>query len=161
LLKGTFFREWHSYISAFVAPMMLFFACSGMLQIFNLHESRGMYTAPAIVRLSAGIHKDQEVRSGSPRAFDGGPPGGASGATGARREGGSEARQRPPMSLPRILLKWLFFVEALGFVVTLLLGVWIGLTHAKRRGRVIALLVAGAVVPVALVAWQAMTPSAQ
>ncbi|HEY1429500.1 MAG TPA: hypothetical protein VGF18_07995 [Candidatus Tumulicola sp.] len=138
--------------------MMLFFASSGMLQIFNLHQSHGNYTAPAIVQLSAGIHKDQEVRSGPPGGREGGPP---AGALGAQRDGAPQGRREEAWSLPRVMLKWLFFLEACGFVATLLFGIWIGLTHAKRRGTVIALLVAGSILPAVLVAWQTLTPSTQ
>ena len=144
--SATALRTWHANISSFIAPMVFFYALSGSLQIFDLHESHGSYHAPAVVTAIGRLHKNQVFapvpprnrRPGSPAARAvGGPPGG------------------PPaerISVPTLMLKWLFFVEALGLATTTIFGVWIGLTHAKRKRTVVALLVAGTVLPLALIA---------
>src|SRR3984957_7098169 len=52
-------RQWHTYIGAFIAPSVLFFAFTGSLQLFSLHEAHGAYTPPAIVEALGHVHKDQ------------------------------------------------------------------------------------------------------
>ena len=118
--------------------MVFFYALSGSLQIFDLHESHGSYHAPAIVTAIGRLHKNQVFAPPAPRNR---PAGAAAGRVGGG-PGGPPPNER--VSLATLMLKWLFFVEAL--------GVWIGLTHAKRKRTVVALLVAGTVLPLALIA---------
>jgi hypothetical protein len=151
---GAYFREWHSYISAFIAPMMLFFASSGALQIFNLHESHGGYVAPAIIRATARIHKDQEAGTEPARRFEDRVPGGVQPPFGSRRGEGPGGGEGRTWSTPTLFLKWLFFLEACALVITTLLGIWIGVVHAKRQRTIIALLVAGTLLPSILILWQ-------
>ena len=48
-------RQWHGYLGAFIAPSVIFFALTGALQLFNLHEAHGDYRpAPIVERLSRG-----------------------------------------------------------------------------------------------------------
>src|ERR1700733_10596500 len=55
-------RQWHTYIGAFIAPSVLFFAFTGSLQLFSLHEAHGAYTSPAIVEALSRVHKDQVLK---------------------------------------------------------------------------------------------------
>ena len=52
-------RLWHSYIGILIAPSVIFFALTGALQIFSLHESHGTYTPPALIEKLSSMHKDQ------------------------------------------------------------------------------------------------------
>jgi hypothetical protein len=93
------------------------------------------------------IHKNQRLPgthapSGAMRGPMPGGPGGPQGGP----------PQEPPAPKPATLvLKWLFFIEALGLATTTVLGTWIGLTLAKRRRTMLALLAAGTVVPIVLI----------
>ena len=49
-------RRWHSYLGILIAPSVLFFALTGALQLFSLHESHGDYRAPAIIVQLASLH---------------------------------------------------------------------------------------------------------
>ena len=56
-----FIRQLHLYLGVFTAPMLLFFAITGGLQTFSLHETtRGSsYTPPAWLASMAQLHKKQ------------------------------------------------------------------------------------------------------
>src|ERR1700685_4580837 len=95
-------RKWHAYIGLLIAPSVLFFALTGILQIFNLHEAHGGYH-PALIleKLSVG-HKDQEFEA--PRE----QPAPAHEAASAAA-GGAEAPAGDDDELKRVptyLLKW-------------------------------------------------------
>ena len=55
------FRKIHLYIGVFIAPALLFFAFTGALQTFNLHETHAGsdYKPPAWIATLAQIHKKQ------------------------------------------------------------------------------------------------------
>ncbi len=59
-----FFRKTHLYLGVFAAPAILFFALTGALQTFSLHEStRGSsYTPPQWILILAQIHKKQTAQ---------------------------------------------------------------------------------------------------
>ena len=43
----------------FIAPSVLFFAFTGSLQLFSLHEAHGSYQPPALIAALGTVHKDQ------------------------------------------------------------------------------------------------------
>lgn len=63
--------RWHRHLSCAAAPMMLFFAVSGVWQVFRLHESRkdGSYEAPALVARLSDFHKVEHLSGPSGTAF--------------------------------------------------------------------------------------------
>jgi hypothetical protein len=130
-------RIWHTYIGILIAPSVLFFALTGALQIFNLHEAHGSYTPPVVIEKLSSVHKDQVFAQ---KAHEDKP---ALGAT-------PPEEQEPEDSLGTVLLKWFFLLVALGLTTSTLLGLWIGLTHIQRRRTGWWLLAVGIVVPTAL-----------
>ena len=54
-------RDWHAWIGALIAPSVLFFATTGVLQIWSLHEAHGGYTPPALIERLGALHKDQRL----------------------------------------------------------------------------------------------------
>ena len=52
-------RTWHTYIGMLIAPTVLFFACTGILQIYHLDVARLGYTPPAIFEKLGQVHKNQ------------------------------------------------------------------------------------------------------
>ncbi len=88
-------RQLHLYLGTFFAPSILFFALTGALQLFGLHEGHPgeKYQPPAWVAKLGSIHKDQTIaeRRGPPRGSAGGqmrPPGARSeGARAPQGEG--------------------------------------------------------------------------
>ena len=59
----------HRYSGLITAPLILFFAISGIWQVFRLHESRkdGSYTAPASLQAASDFHKAEDLKK--PRAL--------------------------------------------------------------------------------------------
>jgi uncharacterized iron-regulated membrane protein len=52
-------RTWHTYIGILIAPSVLFFAFTGSLQLFSLHEAHDSYKPPPVIEKLASVHKDQ------------------------------------------------------------------------------------------------------
>ena len=67
--------------------------------------------------------------------------------------GGANARppEPPPPTPAALVLKGLVVLEALALVFATLLGIWIGVTHPKRARTFRIVLVAGTLLPVALI----------
>ncbi len=135
-------RLWHSYIGILIAPSVIFFALTGALQIFNLHESHGTYTPPVLIEKLSSVHKDQVFER---KHHD-------------EHEAESKNDRQPPPpqeheegpTLGTTLLKWFFLFVALALTSSTVLGLWIGLTHMQRKRTGGWLLLAGVVLPIAL-----------
>jgi hypothetical protein len=90
------FRTLHLYIGIFISPALLFFAFTGALQTFSLHETTqgSSYKPPAWIATLAQLHKKQTttvpVRRPRP-AFGDGPRAGRSGDSPSRAERGAAA----------------------------------------------------------------------
>ena len=136
-------RVWHSYLSVFIAPSVIFFALTGALQIFNFHEAHDGYQPPVLLEKLARVHKDQVFE----RAERHEPPPPAAGATPAPPH--EDADEAGP-GLLTLALKWFFLAVALILVTSATLGLWIGLTHITRKRVSALLLCGGCLVPVLL-----------
>jgi hypothetical protein len=137
-------RVWHTYLGMLIAPTVLFFALTGALQIFSLHESHGAYQPPPLVEKLGMLHKDQVFAlkerhepPPAPAAAQSGPPHPADDDDDA-------------VPLGTLVLKWFFLLVAVGLTSSTVLGLWIGLTHLRHKRVALGLLVAGVVLPVAL-----------
>ena len=134
-------RLWHSYIGILIAPSVIFFALTGALQIFSLHESHGTYTPPALIEKLSSMHKDQVFEQ---KHHDDG------------EAQSKDERQPPPQeheagpTLGTMLLKWFFLFVALALCASTLLGLWIGLTRFQRKRTGWWLLLAGIILPIGL-----------
>jgi len=136
-------RQWHSYIGMLIAPSVLFFALTGAVQLFSLHEAHGDYTPPPIVEKLSAIHKDQ-VFAASHHHHDDAAPKPAAAAPAAHADDDDKPK------LNTVLLKWFFLVVALALTGSTLAGLWIGLSHPRNQRTNLILLVVGAVIPVLL-----------
>jgi hypothetical protein len=136
-------RRYHHYLGLFFAPMILLFSVSGALQTFRLQEARGYGgTPPNWIVWLASVHKDQ----GPPRAPRADKPKAAGEAAKPRSEG-ERAGPKRPSPLP---LKIFVVALAIALAFSTITGVVIALSIRSMRRVSIALLVAGAVVPIAL-----------
>ena len=142
-------RVWHSYIGFFSAPSILFFALTGALQLFDLHEQHGDYRPPAIVEKLASMHKDQ-VFELEHHELASSPAPAAVPHAGPAKHATASTGEDEAVSLSSRILKWFFLLVALNLVVSTVLGIWIGITHVRRKGRVWVLLAAGALIPLGL-----------
>jgi len=141
-------RQLHSYIGAFIAPLVLFLAFTGSLQVFSLHEAHGGYTPPPLLVRLSRVHKDQLAAL---------PPARPDGEARTRRgHAHAPAASPTPRTTPwaAMALKCLFLVVAVGLTISTLLGLWMAFTYSRRKGLILGLLVAGAVLPVLLLMLQ-------
>ena len=134
-------RQWHNYLGAFIAPSILFFAATGALQLFSLHEAHDGYTPPPVIEKLAQLHKDQVFALKQHR----GPP------PGAAEPGSVPPAHEDDEPGPRTyVLKWFFLIVALELIVSTVFGIWIALDRQRGRVTTIALLAAGCVLPLAV-----------
>ena len=157
-------RNIHAYMGLFIAPSVIFFAVTGGLQLFKLHEASGAYSPPAIVEKLGRLHKDQrfelrpkrpvEARPTPAIADDPDAPGPAlaarssKGAVANGAKGGDEDGTEP-WSI--VAIRWLFLGVSVGLTLSTGLGVWMALQPHRRSRLTWAMLVAGTVLPVLLV----------
>jgi hypothetical protein len=140
-------RQLHSYIGVFIAPSVLFFALTGAVQLFNLHEAHGNYRPPAIVEKLSSVHKDQVFAFGDhhdqpPSEDDAGKPAGGAPPPGAKDDDQDE--------LSTSILKGFFLLVAACLTVSTALGLWMGLTQTRQKRLAWLLAIAGALIPVGL-----------
>jgi hypothetical protein len=148
--QAMLIRQIHAYLSVFVAPTILFFAFTGSLQLFGLHEAHGDYRPPALIEKLGKLHTEQRFAQETPKDGKGGGKGDrAAPSAMAARDAERDAEGPPPIR--ELALKSLFLAAALTLIASTLLGLWMALT-LNRRKIVLALLFAiGVAAPVALV----------
>jgi len=139
-MKGTTLRslrQWHHLIGVFLAPAILFFAFSGLIQVLGWQDQRNPPPA-AWVSAIAGIHKKQALPK--PR-----PAEPARKSAGAARlgSGGHDADAFTPLKIFALL-------TAIGLFVTTLIGLTIALGTRNMRRKSLIALALGIVVPVVL-----------
>jgi hypothetical protein len=150
-LRLALLRRWHMWMSVFVAPSLIFFALTGVLQTFRIPDQAG---APVIVQKLARVHKDDVFAVKPPR------PKRADAAPGADRRAGPAAAapgSAPPPAKPRSkpsteAAKWFFAFASVLMGVTSAVGLWMALAHGRERRIAWALAVAGTLIPVVILA---------
>ena len=145
-------RQLHLYIGVFIAPAVLFFAFTGGLQVFGLHEtSRGSdYKPPAWLAIAAQLHKKQTdvmpVRKPRPaEVVPASNPSNAPAAAPPIKPDTSAAPKRHPLPL-KIFSAFVSF----GLFVSTLLGLYMAYRYTRKHVLISALLVLGTIVPVML-----------
>lgn len=139
-------RKIHRYLGVFFTPAILFFAFSGGLQTFGLHESehRGEPPPVAWIAAMAAVHKDQhlpEVRVAPPPAepLVQQPP------RGPDRPAQGAAKHEKKSTLP---LKLFVLALAIGLCVTSLVGLSIAFSNPRSRKETGIMLILGTLVPI-------------
>lgn len=126
-------RQLHNYIGAFFAPAILFYAFTGALQTFSLHENHGDgdYRPPAWIVTIASIHKDQVLPGeGSPHMDhdmdhdrDHGP-----GPSGDHMHKAASGAGHSPLPLKLFVL-----CLSVGLILSTLLGLTIAVSNSASR----------------------------
>ncbi len=146
ILKAV--RLTHHYLGVFIAPAILFFSFTGFLQTFSLHETlRGRdYKPPAIFEKLGNIHKKATL-PGPPRP-QGPPPPKAEGP----KPGGPPAAPKatPPPTSFHWPEKIFFGIVAIGLFTSTLTGLFMAWKYTRRKIVIVALLIAGTVLPLVL-----------
>lgn len=141
-----FIRQLHFWVAVFVAPSLVLFAVTGMLQLFKLHEAEGGYRPPAVIEKLGQVHIHQTYALRPVRRPPAGQPTPAAAAA-ARAEAGE-----PAAPLGQTLVKWTFLVMSLGMATSAVLGVWMSLSNTRQRRLTWLLLAAGTVLPILVLA---------
>ncbi len=168
-LRLAAIRQWHTMIGVFIAPCVIFFAFTGIVQIFSLHEARGGYHPPALIEGLGSVHKDQIFRVKPTGPAPAAPAAAAAVAphddadhdhADADHDDHDHAAATPadhgpakPKGQPIKVyaLKWLFTFVAIGLATSTGLGLWMALSYGRNKRTLWVLLVAGIVLPVLLV----------
>lgn len=137
-------RQWHGYLGVFIAPSVLFFALTGSLQLFSLHETHGGYRAPAIIERLGRLHKDQVITLPHRRET---PAPTAAPSRDRRPAAAPEQGPRPAT----LLLKIFLLLVAVQLVASTGIGLWIAFARNRDRRLTWFLLLAGVLVPLALI----------
>lgn len=131
-------RRWHLYVGVFLAPSILFFAFTGLIQVIGWQDQRNP-PPPAWVSWSAGIHKHQAApkpRKAQPRP--------------ASAPAASPPRGDDHYDEPFVPLKIFALLTAIGLFVTTSIGLTVALGMRATRRTAGAMLAAGVVVPLVL-----------
>jgi len=153
LLKSV--RQVHRYLGLFFSPAVLFFAITGGLQMFGLHESaRGSsYVPPYILVHLARLHKKgtlylpprKDAPPNSARSDEANP-------NGPKLETPKPTQASPATLPPNALpMKIFFAATALALAVSTCTGLIMGWKYARRKSIVLLVLAAGVLIPVILV----------
>ena len=146
-----FVRVMHRYIGLFFSPTILFFAITGGLQMFGLHETaRGSsYVPPNIL-----VHLSQLHKKGTlyllPRKV---APNDSAKANGTKPDAQKLEPSKPtqatptPSSLPT---KIFFAATAFALAVSTCTGITMAWKYARRKSIVLLILAAGVFIPAIL-----------
>jgi len=161
-------RQIHLYIGIFISPMLLFFALTGAMQTFSLHETgRGSdYKPPMWIVTLAQLHKNQNVIVKPKKPA---PPAAAAAARPDKTDkpkpdaavaGGPRAAvavpaqppapPTPPKPKSHLPMKIFFLLVALGLFTSTLTGIYMAYRFGRSKLLVTGLLLAGVVVPLVL-----------
>ena len=153
-------RLLHLYLGIFIAPSLLFFAFTGALQTFSLHETtRGSsYVPPRWAVVLSHIHKDQTAivpvrKPGPPEAKPTAPA-----VSPAPQPAAAKAQAAPtvppaqsaePTRHP-LPLKIFFLLVSVGLFTSTVTGIYMAYKYNRGPLLVTSLLVAGTLIPIAL-----------
>ncbi|OOG64751.1 hypothetical protein B0E46_04895 [Rhodanobacter sp. B04] len=162
-------RSVHLYLGVFTAPMLLFFAITGGLQTFSLHETtRGSsYTPPAWLASMGQLHKKQTtvmpVRRARPAETSmpatNADPAGAMPLPPANTPADARAAPSPGQGIAGVdarpkknllPMKIFFVVVSLGLLLSTLTGIYMAYRYSRKPRLISSVLVAGIVVPLLL-----------
>jgi len=131
----------HYYAGVFFAPTIIFFALSGVFQVFKLHEAYretpGAQGGP--IAWMSQVHKEAALI----------PPKAAP-AKAPPRDAAS-----PPRAERSSPFKWFAALMGISLIGASLAGLWIAFNYPKRRQSFFATLLAGFVVPIVLLQFAA------
>lgn len=155
-------RQLHLYLGVFISPAILFFAFTGALQTFSLHETTkgSSYKPPAWAVTLAQLHKKQNIEvkkpapapvsmkpaDGKPKPADGAPRPDKAGPPAPNQQAAATAMPtpKPKSHLP---MKIFFLIVALGLFTSTLTGIYMAYKYNSNKVVVTGLLIAGIVIP--------------
>lgn len=150
--KHTFLkwvRSLHLYLGVFVTPALIFFAFTGALQTFSLHETtRGSsYKPPAWIATLAQIHKKQNTVVPARKLQPGPSPAASLSSPRTGTPAISATSSRPPHPLP---LKLFFLAVSISLFLSTISGLYMSYRYVRNKPLITATLAAGTIFPLLL-----------
>ena len=141
-------RQIHLYIGIFISPAILFFALTGALQTFSLHEtSRGSdYKPPTWIVTLAQLHKKQTTTVPVHKLR---PPDAPKPDTPKPDKPAAPQQPEPPQK-SHLPMKIFFLLVAIGLFTSTLTGIYMSYKFVRNKLIVTALLIAGILIPLLL-----------
>lgn len=147
-----FLRLVHLYLGVFTAPMLVFFAITGGLQTFGLHEASrggGTYNPPGWLASLGQLHKKQttQVPPRRPRPQEAAP---ASAVDASPAGVSAVARGAQPPKRNLWPMKIFFAIVSLGLLISTLTGIYMSYRYTRKAWPIHVALFAGIAVPLLL-----------
>lgn len=138
-LRLALIRRFHVWISVFVAPSLIFFAGTGALQTFRIPDQKD---APVLLMKLARVHRDDvfALKPAKPKPAE------------APRKTAVAPPAKPAPNPATETAKYFFATVSIGMAISALLGLWMALAYGRDRRVVWILLIAGAAIPIAILA---------
>jgi len=130
-------RRLHRLSGLFFAPTLLFFALTGVLQVFDLHKIRPGNAPSALVLKAASLHKNQTTHIRS--------------RTATPAKAGADLKSPEETSLAHQALKAFAAIASAFLLLTTFLGATLALGSARDRLASALALVGGVLIPLFLV----------
>jgi len=154
-------RPLHLYIGVFSAPALLFFALSGALQTFSLHEAKkgSDYKPAKWIAMMGELHKNQTTQlparkpTGNAVLAMGEPQGSSVIARGTKatpESARASAKSHDGPVRHSLPLKIFFLIVSLSFFHSVLTGIYMSYKYNRNRLVVTSVLLTGAIVPILL-----------
>jgi hypothetical protein len=156
-----YLRLIHLYFGVFITPALIFFAFTGALQTFSLHETtRGSsYKPPAWAVMLAQIHKKQTsivpIKKLPPpdKQADKAPQEKAQTSPTLPTEAPKPTGEAAPKSHNPLPLKCFFLLVSIGLFVSTLSGLYMSYKYIRNKRLITVMLLLGIIVPVLLTAF--------
>jgi VIT1/CCC1 family predicted Fe2+/Mn2+ transporter len=113
-------RRMHLYLGCFFAPLLLFFVCTGWYQTLHPDRRKGPGEAEATWDRLRAVHADSLLPSATASGYATKP------------------------------FRWFVVATALGFIITVVLGIILAFRFSKQKWAVWLSLILGVVLPLAL-----------
>jgi len=138
----------HLYLGVFISPALIFFAFTGALQTFSLHETtRGSnYKPPAWAVTLGQLHKKQTTVVSAKR-----PPAPEKSVPADKADKTQPAPMPPAPAVKQhnaMPLKIFFLIVSIGLFYSTLSGIYMSYKYLRNRILVTGALVAGIIIPV-------------
>ena len=137
-------RVVHLYLGVFTVPAILFFAFTGALQTFSLHDAAkdGSYTPAYWIAIGSQLHKKQTIQLPTPKD--------PSKKNAAEDDPKPQKRQSSTPRHNTFQMKIFFLVVSISLFFSTLTGLYMSYMHCRNKVRLTAVHFAGIAIPVAL-----------
>jgi hypothetical protein len=138
-------RVTHHYLGVFIAPAIMFFAFTGFLQMFSLHEGTkgSSYRPPYIIVKLASIHKHGALPAPDPPQTPAAP-------SSPKPAPPPVAIKTPPPGSYHWPEKIFFGLVAIGLFTSTLTGLYMAWKYTRRKVVIAAVFIAGLIIPILL-----------